>query len=503
MVLMTDQHRAGLTAGEGGRHDTMPRLDALLDSGARFDRAYTTSPACVPARTSLLTGRFPTAHRVRQNSTAASALYERDLLDVLRSAGYSLHFCGKPHMHRGPDDFDSFHGPYMHEHGPRRTPEDAAFDEWLHGLDHRVAGEPSPHPVSAQLPYRIVSDAVDVLDQVGDDRPFFLWVSFPEPHNPYQVPEPYFSMFGEQDVPPRLAGPEALEDLSWRYRWLHRLISDKRPGFDDEWRRYRANYLGMLRLLDDQIGRLLDHLGDRLEDTVVVFLSDHGDYVGEYGLQRKGAGMSEALMRVPFGVAGPGVVTGRHRELVSLADVLPTVCDWLDQDLPAGVQGRSLAPLLIGAEGPPEEFGSMLGELGYGGVSYDETDRPPLHFPYEGTTFDELNSVTQSGGLRMLVTERYKLLVDDRGEEELYDLDMDPAEQINRVDDPEVREVRDELRLLLVRWMIRAADDLPVGQYMPKTRPHNWRWVIGDTGPADTPGSELAPAASGSGAPDN
>ncbi|MFC7404253.1 sulfatase-like hydrolase/transferase [Georgenia alba] len=478
LLVMTDQHRAGLTAGDGGP-DTMPRLDRLLAGGTRFTRAYTSYPACVPARTSLLTGRFPTAHRVRQNSTAGHAYHGGDLVDVLRAAGYRLHFAGKPHMPRGPQDFDTFHGPYMHEYGPEEGPEQAAFDAWLRELDHGVAREPTPFPLECQLPHRIVTGALDAVDRHGREHgedPFLLWVSFPEPHNPYQVPEPYFSLFPEDEVPDRLAGPEVLGDLTWRHRWLHDLIAGKRPGFDDDWRRYRANYLGMLRLLDDQVGRLLDGLGDRLAETIVVFVSDHGDYVGDYGLQRKGAGMSDALMRIPLGIAGPGVAAQRREELVSIVDLLPTLCELLDQSLPPGVQGRSLAPLLAGENAPAEEFDSILGELGYGGVSYDEHDRPPLHFPYEGRTFDELNSVTHSGGERMVVSGRYKLVVDDRGAEALYDLQADPAEHVDLAQDPAHREVRERLHRQLVRWMIRVADDLPEGAYRPRARPHNWRW---------------------------
>ncbi|UFU06623.1 sulfatase-like hydrolase/transferase [Ruania halotolerans] len=479
VVLMTDQQRVGLTGAEGGP-DSMPRVDALFADGARFDRAYTSCPACVPARTSLLTGRFPSAHRVRQNSNAEHAFYSKDLLDVLRAAGYSLHFSGKPHMHPGPQDFDTFHGPFMHDRGPTESAAHEEFDAWLHGLDHAVTEEPTPFPLESQLPYRIVDGAIRAVDGAPAEDPYFLWLSFPEPHNPYQVPEPYFSMFDEAEVPERLAGPEALDALGWRFRWLHRLIEEKRPGFDQVWRRYRANYLGMLRMIDDQIGRLVDHLADQpggLENTVFVFLTDHGDFVGDYGLQRKGAGLPEALTRIPLAVAGPGVETQHRSELVSMVDLLPTIAEWVGQPIPPGVQGRSLAPLLRGGEAPPSEFSTIYAEHGYGGVSYAETDRPPLHFPYQGYTFDELNSVTQSGEMRMVVGGRYKLIVDDRSEVFLYDLESDPAETKDLSDDAALAGVREDLYRQLVQWLLRVADDLPEGDYQPKSRPHNWRWA--------------------------
>lgn len=475
---MTDQHRADFTRGRGFPLDTMPFLDSLGRAGTVFGNAYTSAPLCVPARVSMLTGRFPSAHRVRQNSTGQHALYGDDLLDVLRAAGYRLGFAGKPHIHRGLDDFDAHRGPYMHDGGTARTADDQAFDAWLHDLDHAVHPEPTPFPLERQLPYRITSDAMDVIDELGEDDPFFCWVSFPEPHNPYQVPEPYFSLFDEDEIPERLAGPEALAGKGRTYRWLGDLIGTKRPGYDEAWRRYAANYCGMLRLIDDQLRRLVGHLGDRARDTVIAFVSDHGDFVGEYGLQRKGAGMSEFLMRIPFQLSGPGVRPGGVvAEPVSMVDLFPTLCELAGQDIPLGVQGRSLEPLLRGEPAPAEEFTSVYGELGFGGVPYDDDERPPLHFPYDGATFDELNTVTMSGGSRMVRAGRHKLVVDVDGNVELYDVEADPAELVDRAADPALATVRDELLVWLARWAIRAADDLPQGAYTSKTAPHNWRWA--------------------------
>jgi arylsulfatase A-like enzyme len=496
LLIMTDQQRADFTAAGGFALDTMPFVDSLAARGTAFSGAYTSYPACVPARTSLLTGRFPTVHRVRQNSTPGAATFAADMLDVLRGAGYSTHFVGKPHVYRGPEDFDSFRGPFMHTTGPEegRSEEDAAFDAWLAGLDHGVHPEPTPFPLERQLPYRIASGAIEAIEEADPERPMFLWASFPEPHNPYQVPEPYFSLFAEDEVPDRVAGPDAIPRKSEKYRWLRTLIEEKRPGYDDGWRRYRANYLGMLRLLDDQIRRLVEHLGPRADNTVVVFLADHGDYVGEYGLQRKGAGMPECLMRIPLQFTGPGVAAQPRRdELVSMVDVLPTLCALAGAQVPEGVQGRSLAPLLAGQDPPPGEFDSIYAELGYGGVPYGVDERPPLHFPYEGASFDELNSVTHSGGQRMVRLGRHKLLMDGEGRGELYDLDADPAELSDRFDDPECAAVRDALLVRLVRWTVRVADDLPTGAYRPKTVPHNWRWAApahpSTTRPSTTTGS--------------
>jgi arylsulfatase A-like enzyme len=295
----------------------------------------------------------------------------------------------KNHSHLGPEDFDFYAAPYWHEAGPpeRTTPEEHRFDRWLTSLDHGVSEEPTPFPLECQLPYRVVSDAIECVEG-RDERPFFLWLSFPEPHNPYQVPEPYFSMFPEDEVPERIAGPESAEGKGDKWRWLRRLIEEKRPGYDEGWRRYRANYCGTIHLIDDQIRRFVDHLG---------------------------------------------------------------------------------------AQGLLEDTESVYAELGFGGLPYGGEERPPLHFPYRGPTFDELNSVTLSGNLKMARKGRWKLLYDSLGNGELYDLDTDPGELRNLFDDPDHRQVRLEMVEELLRWTIRTEDDLPGANYTPKRVERNWQ----------------------------
>ncbi len=477
VLIMTDQQRADFTRAAGFPLDTMPFVDALGTGGARFDRAYTPMPTCAPARTSLLTGRFPKATRVRENGGTGNVFGPADLVDTLRSRGYSVNLAGKNHTYLKPDDFDVA-SVYWHigAWGSTQMPKEREMDRWLDRLDHGVHPEPTPFPLECQLPYRIVRDAIDCVDRL-DQRPFFLWLSFPEPHSPYQVPEPYFSLFPEEAMPERIAGPEAAEAKGGKWRWERRLIERKRPGYDEHWRRYRANYCGMLRLIDDQIRRFVDHLAARglLENTLLIFVSDHGDYVGDFGLQRKGVGLPECLVRVPFVVAGPGVVGGVVRDdFVSLVDLMPTLCEAMGAPIPYGVQGRSLWPMLTGQDYPREEFRSVYAELGFGGMHYAEDDDPPLHFAKDGPTFDELNSVTQSGNLKMVRKGNWKLLYDMMGHGELYDLERDPAELTDRFADPACREVRLELVEELLTWTIRTEDDLPGGRYIPKRADRNW-----------------------------
>ncbi|CAA9585264.1 MAG: Choline-sulfatase [uncultured Thermomicrobiales bacterium] len=478
VLIMTDQQRADFFKAEGFPFDTMPFVDALGAEGARFGRAYCPMPACAPSRASLLTGRYPKATRVRQNSGSGNLFAPTDLVRLLRERGYSINLAGKNHSFLRPEEFDAA-APYWHTgaEGGATSEAERRMDAWLHDLDHGVHSAPTPFPGGCQPAARIVRDAIACVDG-RDERPFFLWLSFPEPHNPYQVPEPYFSMFPEEAFPERIAGPEAAWAKGGAWRWLRSTIERKRPTYDGRWRRYRANYCGMLRLIDDQIRRFVGHLeaSGLREDTLIVFLADHGDYAGDYGLQRKGAGMPECLMRVPLVFNGPGVVPGAsfREEFVSLVDVMPTLCEMLGVEAPYGVQGRSLWPLLSGQAYPAAEFRSVYAESGFGGLPYAEGDDPPLHFDKDGPSFDELNAFTQGGNTKMVRKGRWKLLYDVLGRGELYDLERDPAELDNRFGDPSLAAVRLELVEELLTWTIRTEDDLPSARYVPKRAERNW-----------------------------
>jgi arylsulfatase A-like enzyme len=310
IVLITDQTRGDVTKKAGYPLDTMPTADALATRGVDFSRAYCTTPACVPSRISMLTGRWPQAHRVRMNLQPKDAFFDKDMYQVARAQGYRTGLCGKNHTYLSAQDVDVFQD-YSHEAGPKSpgaSPDSGRFEEWLKHLDFNLATEPAPFPLETQFPYRIVSDAIAFMK--GDaGRPFLLQVSIPEPHDPEQVPHPYWNMFPPDKLPERAVGPEAIPHLGDRAQWLDRLAKDGFPNTETLWRRYVSNYLGALRMVDDQIKRMLDFMQGHglLENTIIVRIADHGDYLMEYGLARKGVGLSEALTHVPMSWTGPGI----------------------------------------------------------------------------------------------------------------------------------------------------------------------------------------------------
>lgn len=479
VLIMTDQQRADFFASEGFPVDTMPFVEALGERGTRFTRAYTPMPICSPARTSMLTGRYAKATRVKQNWEMDKwATFEKDLPQVLREQGYSVNLAGKNHSYLKATDFDFHGGPYSHTHGPadRATPSQQQMCQWLFDLDHRVATEPTPFPLENQLCHRIVSDAIECVD-ANRHNPYFLWLSLPEPHNPYQAPEPYFSMFSPDDMPERAAGQQASLARGGKWQWLAKLQQEKRPGYDEDWRRYRAVYCGMLRMIDDQVKRFVDHLeaNGTLDNTIIIFLADHGDYVGDYGLQRKGVGLPECLVRVPFIATGPGIAPNRNeQDFISLVDVMPTLCEAIGAEIPFGCQGRSLWPILTGQAYPPEEFASIYSEIGFGSLPYGPDERPLLHFDYAGPTFDELNSVTQSGNTKMVRKGDWKLVYELMGQCALYDLASDPGELTNLYDEQAFAPQKAMMLEELLYWSVRTEDPLPRARYLPKTAPRNW-----------------------------
>jgi arylsulfatase A-like enzyme len=478
--IIDDQHAAGLTKRSGYKFDTMPTLDKLAAGGVDFERAYCTAPICTPSRTSMVTGRWASAHRVRNNYLTNDVVFEKDAFDVAAGQGYMTGLVGKNHSYISAKKVD-FWREYSHVEGDKTGGDRAqneAYETWLKKLHFNVSPEPTPFPVETQFPYRITSDAIDFIDKAGS-RPFFLEVSFPEPHDPEQVPAPYWDMFPPDQIPERDTDLSALKKLGYRAEWLHDLEVFGFPETETLWRRYVSNYLGALRMIDDQIKRLLVHLDAKnlMQNTIIVVVADHGDYLMKYGLARKGVGLPETLTHVPMVWYGPGIKAERsvgETAFVSGADLMPTFCEIMGAPIPHGVQGRSLLPLLQGKDYPKEEFRSIFSEVGTGGLFYEREDKiPPTIAGSKEGGWDELNMVTQSGYQKMVRMDKWKLVFDMMGYGQLYDLENDPNELTNLFNRPECGREQAAMMAELLMWTIRTEDNLPVG---PQFRKYQVKW---------------------------
>lgn len=470
VVIMTDQQRADLCGREGFQLDITPFVDSLAAKNAWFDKAYTSMPASSPARCSMLTGRYPSATAVRTNHNIADIRYQTDMIKLLKNQGYKTALVGKNHAYLKKADMDHW-SEYGHwgKNNPQTEAEKAAVAFFKQAVGQWIPV--SSLPLENQQPVTIVSEAIDWIDaQKQTDSPFFLWVSFPEPHNPYQVCEPYYSMFSPDKIPAPATDRSSLQFKDPSYSILASLEDKSCPNLKAHLPRLRGNYMGMIRLIDDQIRRLIETLkaNGTYDNTIFVILSDHGDYCGEYGLIRKGAGLSDCLTRIPMVWAGYGIDNRHNTPIdahVSIADIFPTICTAIGADIPIGVQGRSLWPMLTGKPYPEDEFASILVQRGYGGeqitADYD------LTFEEEGALgkgvakFDELNSWTQSGTSRMLRKGDWKLILDSHGNGELYNVKSDPSEIENLYNSPVHEKHKLELMADMMSWELRLQDPLP------------------------------------------
>jgi arylsulfatase A-like enzyme len=381
LLIMTDQQRSDLRKSKGFALDTMPFLDSFAQLGTDFFCAYTSNPTCMPARVSLFTGRYPSATHVRSNHNAQDAFYTKDLLEIVKENGYITALCGKNHTHHSPLDFDFSH---TNQHLgnvsiPYKNEREKTFDSFLKSLKFHVSEEPSPLGVEEQLPYRNVNSLLEFLEKKEREKPFFAWLSFAEPHNPYQVPAPYFNMFPCDSLPPVKSSYKNLPEKGPRYEWLHeQWKSVLGEDYNSKILRCRSNYCGMLRLIDDQLKRVISELKLRnlYENTIIIFLSDHGDYVGEYDLIRKGVDLPEVLVNIPMIWRVPqGIMRGKCDDvMVNIVDVLPTLCDLLKTPPPIGTQGKSLVPILTSTDYKKENYDYAYAEVGYGGKYFEDSD---------------------------------------------------------------------------------------------------------------------------------
>jgi arylsulfatase A-like enzyme len=454
VYIMTDQQRYDTLSCVGRTDCRTPNLDRLANEGVRFDNAYTVCALCSPARTSMLTGRYPHNHRMWNNNDMMQWAVrdlpdgERMISQDLIAAGYNCGYVGKWHCGESklPCDY-GFVGMDVPNYGdPYRTKE---YGDYLatRGLEPPRHVPPAIEyapghfdgPVEACAPHFLVEYALDLLAGFHEERersgkPFMLFLSFWGPHAPYLVPEPYASMYDPAEVElwanfrDDLAGKPRVQD---RFR---RAFSHYPNISDDAWRDGIGKYWGFCSFIDAEIGRLLDVLQEmgREDDTAVLFSTDHGDMTGSHGgIWDKSAFMYEETYHIPLIARVPGMtVAGAVCEsFVSNMDLATTVLDVAGLPIPANHDGRSLTPLFRDAE---------------------SAWRDGLMCEFHGHRF--LYSQ------RMVRWADFKYVFNAPDEDELYDLARDPHELNNRIYDPTYDEIATEGRRRLLQW-IQDSDD--------------------------------------------
>jgi arylsulfatase A-like enzyme len=454
VVICTDQQRVDALGCYGNDAVRTPNVDGIADRGARFDRAYTPAAICGPARAAMVSGVRPHRNGVLRNVEESDGAPLSDRFpcypQVLRDAGYNAGLAGKWHVGEHPREFglDGEHYPgwhqtldhpdyndYLDENDLPRFDGDALEDAFPGDGEQYQSGAVDPRPVEASFPYFLAERAIEQLEGYADeDRPFYQSVHFFGPHNPYYLPREYFELYDPAAVDlPESAIKETFQGKPAAHL-AQREFSNLESLAIEDWHRYIAAYWGFVTLIDEQVGRVLaalDRLGVR-EETAVVFTSDHGAFLTAHKLHDKGPAMYEDIYNVPFVAEGLDV-TGAREEFVSLLDLAPTVLDLADTEIPDTYDGRSLLDL------PADDW------------------RPDVTAEFHGHFFP----IEQ----RMLRTERYKLVYNERDRWELYDLHRDPNELDNRIGDPEYGDVAARLYDRLAERLAARGDDvLDAGQ---------------------------------------
>jgi arylsulfatase A-like enzyme len=471
-MIMADQLRKDALGCYGNCVVHTPHIDALAKGGVCFERMFAAYPVCAPNRASIVTGRYPSVHRLRTNGMRLPNS-ELTLMNVLREAGYNTYGAGK--MHFGPQwQFPADGSPIMdpdpamaidpqpdenafpwygfdqvaltedHRTGPYgRYLAEHGYNVWdeLHSASYpQHATVRSPFPEEHHQTTWITDRAIDYLAQHPSDRPFFLWVSYVHPHHPFNPPAPYDTMYHAQDMPLPVwdEGEVARWPDAYRKKFEATQGGHEAIGMcnleDEAWQRIKAYYYGMISLIDKNVGRLLDALQDRgqLDNTLIVFTADHGENLGDHRLLFKGT-TYDCVTNVPFIVFGPDVpCTGAASNvLASSIDIMPTLLDLarLQPPDPSPMQGLSLLSALSGEE---------------------------------NSVRDAL--LIENGGVRRSVRTVDALLTwhgeGRRGE--LYDLAADPDQLCNLWDAPQAAERQAQLLDTLIRLMAENVDPLPV-----------------------------------------
>lgn len=447
LFLMTDQHRVDTLGAYGNQVAHTPALDELARTGTRFDRWYTPTAICTPARASLLTGQAPFRHRLLANEER-NVGYLEDLADgtftfstALRDSGYNCGLVGKWHTghHKRAADFGfdgpdlpGWHNPVEHEDylaylRNRGLPPYAITDRIRGTLPNGGPGNLLAtrlrQPLEATFEHYLADTAIELLQKYAQDRessgaPFFLQLNFFGPHLPYIVPDTFFDMFD----PALVTLPASIKE-DFRGKPPVQKNYSAHWAFDtmplEVSRKLIAVYWGYVALIDHEIGRVMDatqRLG-LVDDTAVFFTCDHGEFTGSHRLHDKGPAMYEDIYRTPGIVRVPGAPAGLVRdEFVSLLDATATILDLAGLDVGEAVDSRSLLPLIEGKDVQWQQ--DIVCEFhGH-------------HFPYPQ---------------RMLREARYKLVVNPESINELYDLAADPDELVNIYDRSASGEVRDRM----------------------------------------------------------
>ena len=373
-LIMTDQQRWDTLGCYGNETIETVNLDYFAANGTVFENGYTCTPSCIPARASLLTGQDPWHVGIlgMGGGQGSAQLLENTLPESLAAAGYHTQCVGKMHVHP-QRSLQGFHNTMLDESSREVDPGfESDYMKWFkanrpaecdrqdHGIDwNSWMSRPWHLPEYLHPTAWTSAESIRFLQRRDPTKPFFLKTSFARPHSPYDAPPYYFDLYDKKEIPEAAIGDwahvhdvprDAADPNAWHGR--------RKP---EEVRRARAGYYGNINFIDHQIGcvrRYLNKIG-ALQNTLIMFVSDHGDMMGDHHLWRKTYAY-EGSAHIPFLVSLPAAwkqeVQERSTAPVCLQDVMPTILDACGVEIPETVDGKSVLGQMRGEETPWREF---------------------------------------------------------------------------------------------------------------------------------------------------
>jgi len=460
--ICTDQQRFDTIAALGNQHINTPNLDRLASEGVAFSHAYSQSPVCTPSRASFLTGRYPRTTGARQNGQAMPA-DEVLISRMLADAGYDCGLSGKLHLapcHRQVEKrIDDGYRVFNWSHHPHPDWPENEYTQWLLANGHAwkdIYPGPNGKSAYAGVPAELhqttwcIDRAMDFINEQRES-PWLMSVNIFDPHHPFDPPAEYLNRYDADKLPDPSYKPGELDnkpifqqvDHDGAYGGTLLAYSKMTPR---ERREITASYYAMVELIDHNVGRILKMLDDtgRREDTIVIFMSDHGELLGDHGMYLKGPHMYDCSVRVPLIISWPGrFKSGLVSDaMVELVDIVPTLLDAVRIPVPNRVQGKSLYGICTGDADPHHHKDHVYTEY-YVGQPFHRALKPqPL--------------------VTMVRNRTHKMSVFHGMEVgELYDLQADPSEFDNLWASPQHTDVKMDMMKLCLDASVMTQDPLP------------------------------------------
>jgi len=479
VILNPDQWRGDVMGHLGNPGAVTPHIDRLVETDAvSFSNAYCQNPVCTPSRCSFMTGWYP---HTRGHRTMFHMLqpHEPMLLRTLKEQGYFVWWGGKNDVvaaqygyaaycdikYDAPDTLERPLRTNLHFYNDWRGEPDS---DTYYSFHYGKYPNDSDDDFVYDFDQAMIEGAIETIRHHPTDQPLCLYLPIRHPHPPYIVEAPWYTRIDPAGLPPRIPAPEDWADKPSILAGLHTL-QNMQGWTEERWQDLRRTYYGMCARVDAQLGLLIDALqkAGLYDETALFVFSDHGDFTGDYGLVEKTQNTFEdCLARVPFIIKPPADVSlqpGVRDALVELVD-FPATVEALTGIAPQHTHfGRSLLPLITGETETHRDAVFCQGGRLYGethAMERESNGEPDaLYYPRMAMQRSEGSEHTKA---TMVRTQYYKYVHRLYEKNELYDLQADPAELHNRIDDPALASVQHSLEQRLMSFYLETSDVVPL-----------------------------------------